>query len=653
MRAKGVAGRSGIAAEATHQPAGTGPGAPRRADERRGSGFTLVSLLWLLALTSGLFLYAQSARMASPTAARDVRTARSLAAAKTALIARAATATAPGAREIAPGHLPFPDRNRDGNYDGRGDCVTFGLNDSHLLGRLPRAGDASPCPPIGLGVAAADAAGEPLWYAVSRNLVTRGSPVPVNPRILEPGVASYPWLVVRDAQGRVVEDPRSRAPLAIAAVILAPGAALEGQDRRGPAPAAKHFLDRITIGGAVYDDADSDGCRDAASPPCFGSSSGEEFVIHPGVPAAEGFNDRLVYLGAGELLRALERRVLGEVAIALNRYRDAYGTYPWLSPFADPRAATFDSDGARRGLLALHQEHEWFATRFDAAWDLVDRSPSTSARHSGDASLVPRLSDLLSGSIRIGRASGRCMWSESTRGDCRGSHVSSGHYRADLGRNVTRTVEVAIAVEDDTPSVTPPTSTDVRRRSLAARPVPAPGAWTIRVTDDDGAQWGQRVLRIDGDTAGTLALAGIRYELSVVYDDIADDRDELPEWLVDNDWHHFIYVALSQDAAPGGDSDGDGDCSTPVNTCLSLKVAGRIIRSDIRALLVSSGIARASQDRSIGDCDADGLYDDFLCAYFEGDNADVATPAAADTFARDAFSARFDDQVRVVAPLPP
>ena len=51
--------------------------------------------------------------------------------------------------------------------------------------------------------------------------------------------------------------------------------------------------------------------------------------------------------------------------------------------------------------------------------------------------------------------------------------------------------------------------------------------------------------------------------------------------------------------------------------------------------------------------DGDGVRDDFLCAYFEGANSDQSTPAAADIYARDAYSAAFNDQVRVVAPLLP
>ena len=141
-----------------------------------------------------------------------------------------------------PGLLPFPDRNRDGNYDGKGDCVTYGLNDSHLLGRLPWAGDANPCPRMGLNIDLRDGAGERLWYAVSRNLLVRGRGGAVNPGMGQAGRAEFPWIRLRNARGEVVTESGGGEPAAIAAVIIAPGATLAGQDRSraapGPSPVA-------------------------------------------------------------------------------------------------------------------------------------------------------------------------------------------------------------------------------------------------------------------------------------------------------------------------------------------------------------------------------------------------------------------------------
>ena len=422
-----------------------------------------------------------------------------------------------------------------------------------------------------------------------------------------------------------------------------------------PGPAA--YLDSIEIGGIRFDNADADGCPDAIAAPCGSPSLGEEFVDYPDAPVGSGFNDRMVFISVGDLMRAVEKRVLGEVAIALNRYRDEHGSYPWLARFDNPRTSSFASDLARRGLLAVHLPGETFDTRLGGLWRFVDATPTTATGFSGDVSLVPAVTDVARGTIDVDGSTGWCVWSDWTVAECGGSRVIADHYRSDLGVSVERTVEFAFRIEDESPQVTAPTAGDVRRRALSVEGSPLPSGslptWNVRVTDRNDTGSGYRELSIDADTAGVIELSDIRYELSIVYDDADDWRDELPEWFVENDWHHFVYVALSEDAAPGGDADGDGDCTTPVSTCLTLTVEGVTARSDIQALVVTAGVSRWEQDRAIGDCDGDGVHDAFLCAYFEGANSDQSTPAAADTYARDVHSAEFNDQVRVVSPLPP
>jgi len=626
-------------------------------------GVALLTLLMALVLLSCAILL-DGPRQAPPARwQRDAITARSLADAKRAVIAWSVTLSPAAGKKIAPGLLLFPDRNRDGNYDGKGDCVTFGLNDSHLLGRLPWAGHATPCPNKALNIRVQDGAGEGLWYAVSRNLLSRGRGGPLNPDMGIPGRSAYPWITLRNAQGGVVRASASGEPLAIAAVIIAPGVPLGGQDRRGTSPEPAEFLDSFPVGAVTFDNADADGCPDAAKAPCAYSSSGEEFIVYPDAPAGGGFNDRLMYITVGELMRAVEKRVLGEAAIALTSYRDTFGAYPWLAGVASPKPGTapapasFKSNLARSGRLPVHLPGEVFATRLDASWNFIDSTPTTVTRHSGDVKLVPPLADAMSGSTQVSVDIGRCVWSDWSGGECTGSQMIPAYYRIDLGIPVTRTVEYSLAVVDKTPQVTPPTPGDVRRRTLSGAANTPTGyaspAWSIRITDDDGVNRGERETVIDADTGGQVTLSGIRYDLSVVYDDLIDSRDEVPEWFARNNWHHFIFAAFSEDAVAGGNADGDGDCSTPVNTCLILNASGKLARSDLRALVVSSGIPFPHQDRSIGDCDGDGVAEDFLCSYLEGDNSDTSSAVLADTYARGAFSSRFNDQLRIVDPLPP
>ena len=556
-----------------------------------------------------------------------------------------------------PGVLPFPDRDRDGNYDGRGDCVTFGLRDRHLLGRFPWRGDAAPCPTRPLGADPRGIEGGGLWYAVSRNLLARGRGGPLNPRTGEPGRAAYPWLTVRDRDGHTVTRPGTGEPLAVGAVIIAPGAALEHQNRSGPTPGAGAFLDSRAAATGRVDNADSDGCPDHRAPPCALAHAGEEFIMNDGA-RDDGFNDRLTYLGVDVLMRAVEKRALGEAAAALRRYRDAFGAYPWLIAFRDPdslRGASripLASRRARRGLLAVHGPGERFSTGFHGAWRFMDSSPASPVAHTGNPALVPPLGSVLSGVVRVAAEAGRCAWSEPTRAHCEGSWIDPAHYRADLGAHVRRTVEVRFSFTDAAPRVQAPAPADVRRRwlTVSADPLPATPAWrwNVRVTDDDGLDRASRELAIDADTAGAITLGGIRYDLSVVYDGVHDGRDELPEWFVINEWHHFVHAAFSADAVAGGDADGDGDCRTPVDTCLSLRAAGRPVGRGVRALVIAPGAALPAQDRVVGDCDGDRVPDDFLCAYLEGENADRSTPARADGFVRGALGRGFNDQVLIV-----
>jgi len=553
-----------------------------------------------------------------------------------------------------PGLLPFPDRRRDGNYDGKSDCVTFGLNESHLLGRLPVLGEAKPCPSVLLGIDIRDGAGERLWYAVSRNLILRRGRGSINPGLGDPGSAAYSWIRVRDRRGDVVTDSGRGEPLVLAAVLIAPGTAVNGQNRSKTAPGAAEFLDSVSIGGITFSNSDSDGCQDAVPAPCGTRSLGEEFIAVPDAPVGSGFNDQVAYITVAELMRAVEKRVLGEVAVALYRYRDAFGAYPWLAEFRDPPGAPFGGALRRRGFLPVHLPAGTFSTRFGSSWRFVDSTPTTT--HAGDARLVPQLRDLMSGSVQLAKVSGRCVWSDWTHGDCGGSLVIPTYFRADLGVAVRRTVEIAFHIADHSPQVHPPTSTDVRRRTLSvtsgALPMSPSRSWSVRITDDDGINQGRRDIAIDGNTGGEITLSGIRYDLSVAYDGKDDRRDELPEWFIENDWHHFIHAAFSADAVAGGNGDGDDDCTTPVDDCLTLMAAGRPVSMRVRALVISTGPALARQDRSIGDCDGDGIADDFLCAWLEGDNSDTSTPVLADTYVRGEFSRHFNDQVRIVDPPP-
>jgi hypothetical protein len=762
------------------------------------SGAALVVLLALLLLVSAAILLEHLNDEASASTVSDPKSLAALADAKAALIAWAATHPPSAARESTAGTLPYPDRNGDGNYDGMADCDVLGVNDLVLVGRLPSSGeDTASCGVTNpLYIDVRDGAGEPLWYAVSRNLLAGPGVAggPINPDMGGPGRMAYPWIKLKDSNGNDINDPRTNAPLAVAAVIFAPGPTVGTQDRdrtSGP-PAPANYLDRVTIGATTYDNADVDGCPDNTTAPCAGSEE-EQFVVYPNPPSSEAFNDQVTYITVDELMRAVEKRVLGEVAVELRDYGATHGAYPWLAAFRNPRAlasgsvdggssihldhaaADFLADGvvagdivfnisdgssgpitavtairidvealqggaendfdagenyevrpsfkstlARRGHIPVHLPNEVFKTGFTADWDLDDIDDYY---ESGDSALWADDFEFENNTFTFLESEGTCMWTHKDRVDCYGIKVMGAH-TTPTGYPVTsRTVEVQFsfeATDDGTPDVaviSPPTVGAPRTRSVTIRttcskplpwincqndvpstangpPIPDPSrfgavtppeldaapflpqdrdstpgdneTWIVRITDVDGGNTGVRAIVIDHDVRGHITLSGIRYDLGVAYDDVDDGRDEIPEWFVENNWHHFIFAAFSQDVVAGGNIDLDGNCTTPTNTCLSINADGLPARSnDVPALLISSGVEWTNQNRAIGDCDGipgiDPNNDSFLCAYFDSNDttsyvvsAEILRHGAntanitTELYARDDFGDDFNDQVRII-----
>ena len=608
-------------------------------------------------------------------------TARALADARRALIGWSVGAGLAGSGEAhAPGVLPFPDRNSDPHgYDGEADCVTSGLSDRHLLGRLARAGEASPCPDRALGVELRDGSGEPLWYAVSRNLVNHrgggGSDPPINPGLLDTPPA-YPWLRLVDANGSVVTAGGGE-PLEIAAVVIAPGPPLSGQTRAGFAPGPAHYLDSVTVNGVTYDNADSDGCRDAvagasAHTDCPGRA-GEEFILYPDsrdtATEADSFNDRIAWITVEELLRAAEARALGEMAVVLERYRSRHGAYPWLAPRAgDPRAdptrtvlyhATADgAGGTRHGVLPIHaMPGQRYDTGYTLRWTIDSGAVVATTDPSSIGSTPPpadaELYALASAEPQVVTRPAACAWN----GDD-GVHCAGEPYRHAPGvvfiPSGPRLREREVRVEHDeaawifphgtaTPDADPSAAAPRTRAVTATATVPASFTVSVRGRNHEVAcadaacsatvttgMSVERTLTVDTGTLATFTFTGLEYDLSVA-------RDGVPRWFVDNGWYRYVRVAVSgEETGAGGAS--PGRCIASGSGCLVLHASGGA-RTDVPALLVGSGPALPHQAR-------DGCGGACSGAYYEPPH----DTAGGDSARRAALAADFNDQVRVVGP---
>ena len=140
-------GRSSVA-RSLHREAESRSG--RRSRQR---GAVLLAAVTVTLIVGTSVLLARVGSSAAPRAREAAATARALAEARRALVGWSIGAgLAAGGEEHVPGVLPFPDRNSDpGGYDGTADCVTIGLSDRHLIGRLARAGGDLPVSGPGAG----------------------------------------------------------------------------------------------------------------------------------------------------------------------------------------------------------------------------------------------------------------------------------------------------------------------------------------------------------------------------------------------------------------------------------------------------------------------------------------------------------------------
>ena len=618
-------------------------------------------------------------------AARQAReaavTAQALADARRALIGWSAGAGLSGSGvRHTPGVLPFPDRNTDaGGYDGRADCVTSWLSDRHLIGRLASAGETSPCPARALGVGFRDGSGEPLWYAVSRNLVNhRGGSAPdapINPGLLD-GTPAFPWLRLVDESGAVVNGSDGE-PLEIAAVIIAPGPPLADQDRTGAAPGAAEYLDRVTVGGVAYDNADSDGCRDSATgasayTDCPGLT-GEEFILYPDsrdtATDTDSFNDRIAWISAEALLRAAEARALGEMAVVLERYRSAHGAYPWMAPYtadpaADPTSAVSyhgSADGAgntRRGMLPIHAvAGQRYDTHYTLSWT-IDSGAEIVTSDSSSSGSIPAPSDaelyaLSSAVPQRTTVPATCAWNGDDGVHCDGepyryapntSYVREGRILRERDVFVSHAENTWTHTTGTGSAGANPSASSPRTRTVVTT-TNLPASFTVSVrgrnyevacidadcstTTRTGGMSVERTLTVDTGAVGTFTFTGLEYDLSVA-------RDGVPRWFVDNEWRRYVYAAVSSEEVGTGGT--PGGCIGSGTNCLTVNASGGA-RTDVPAFLIGAGPALPGQTRA-------GCGAACLGEYFEP----PANAAGGDSATRAPLAANFNDQVRIVGP---
>lgn len=553
---------------------------------RRQSGSILLTLMLVIIVTAS-FTLVSKLNASSRSFIRRQATMEVLQQAKAALIAYAVTyPERSGDPTAGPGILPCP--ASDDNGVAVSNCSYSGTT---TLAKLPWT-------TLDTGKLRDDA-GELLWYAVTDNYRT---PLPLG-------------VVNDDVPGLITVGGADD----IVAVIIAPGAPTNTQGNRGP--------NNITVNQYL----EGVGVNTMGTDYSFTSSA----------------TDVLVYITRQELMRAVEKRVSSDVVNALKNYQVDTGVFPWLTVF-DPNPATTDYDAVvntREGGLAFNDINEVFPTQFSVSWDIRaggDGAPFTMTPKAtmSDWNSFPAISLDKATPFSV-TGSPECTWTVKEEFICNGRYedpdpISDGG--TPFEKWGVRTYDFIINLPAGGTVSTGVNPVRIRNDTVSA-PFPVGTSVTVQITDT----YNKRCQVVTGNcypitpeivdsqtntittaTDADIIVTNVTYDLGV--------GDEIPQWLVANNWEKYIYVAYSATDVPGTTP----PCVQGTN-CLTLLNSGPNMNNK-QAIIVMAGPALASQNRGATYAENE---------YFESEN-DNSTPD--DVFERNVLKATFNDQARVVAP---
>ena len=159
---------------------------------------------------------------------------------------------------------------------------------------------------------ARDADGEQLWYAVSSNFYNLGGGA--NIKSDQNGS-----ITLVDQSQNIIYDGNGAG---IAAIIIAPGPELPGQDRIANPDDPAHFMDNVNgFDNSVFTNDESD-------------TNDDGFILGPVFDPAQNItvvNDQMIVITAAEVIEMAEKSVLQAYRAAIIDYlANTGGVYPWL-----------------------------------------------------------------------------------------------------------------------------------------------------------------------------------------------------------------------------------------------------------------------------------------------------------------------------------
>ena len=553
--------------------------------------------------------------------ARDKEYSEILNSARDTLISAAVSAS--GVAE-GPGNLSAPDVVADTaatkNYNGDSETGCFDQSKPNglpliidhpnvrCLGRLPWRTFGLSSPSSGEN----DVIGTMPWYAVSGNLAFQICLESFNSEILAfsytgficPAATSlpYPWLTVRDGRGVVLSNR-------VAAVIIVPGPAINGQSRPPPPKLAgpNQYLDAATVTITTV-------TAECPGPPCtfiFSNADLDNDFIQADPSAT--FNDRLIYITIDELMAKIEQRAGQEIRASVERFRERFGSYPWLAPFADPtvsgsyRAVA----GTHVGLIPFYTTGQYFNTEF--SWKITNGIVDLAGTVDSSA--------LRNEPLNLNVTKGKCKLKGMVVVNCEGEIINP---EPVLKPNVAKRI---VQIEY-------PSSWDVTIVNVIVSAATATSVATREVTRPNGSlasclsstSLARCVVVSDYDAGGALIGEGsLKFGTGMLRTSRIRLLPELPEWVMGNRWHELALGAIGPGWIPGGGS------ACP---CLAIKLDGNPERGDVKFLVMMAGgplIGQTRPSASVND-------------YFDSaNNRDIATALTFDR--KSAASISFNDQL--------
>lgn len=537
-------------------------------------------------------------------------TSQALAEAKAALISWSVN------HSNTPGLMPYPDRNADaGGYDGLSDCPGGATLYSHLIGRLPWKGaDYNDCNILlnGLGKEFLDGSNEPLWYAVSKNLVhiysPTGDPV-INPNMIDnPPYGA--WMSVYDKNGQLVSNR-------VAVIIFAPGLPIGGQDRSGGKADATNYLDTFDLqsGGGTKSNRTY-------------SSANEDFYMGEdsrGVRSDNAvyqqpyyFNDKLVYITIDELMAEVEKRAAGEAKRVLQNYykNSSAGVNTKFFPYAAALGSSSNPNqcvqGNLQGLLPTNA-----ASNYNCS--CTNTRSCTCSFGAISAVSYTRTSSSY-GTIGVAAPTGACTVGGASNRTCTCTGLGTCKSTSGAVRFTCDACGVCAVLNNQAGSFTFASTAGFSSASGGC-------------SNSGGS------INCNGTTAGTFTLN------TCADPALATSASGLPTWFTSNGWQNYIYYAVSS------------NCTSSASNCTSATPQLTVgSKAGVRSLLIASGkpiiatpfaSSKASAQSARPSCDVKDYLDSVQ-------NTNVNLVNGAGDLVYDAINsprgASYNDQMFIVAP---